>query len=308
MASQFLSPFNRPDDVPYSPDFSIATEQGLIDPRQRMGLHGKERSYKGKHRYGEKYKPMTPGEELEIRGFNQIQDARRRGKRQREALFAAANQTGLSESLARVRKETGEGMDVSEASLGRRQQGLGLQLTERQKRGQTRRLGLTRSLAQAQASDATRQGSLQQASTAKRGAVGLESQLSQARQASYTALGNAEGQRHQQAEADRVADEGDKMAAVGQVAGLIAMFASSEHIKHDKRKTSGLLDRLKNIRVEKWKYNGDEKVDHIGPYAEEFNDTFGVGQADRGKIAVIDMLGVTLGAVKELSEQVNAST
>ena len=40
-------------------------------------------------------------------------------------------------------------------------------------------------------------------------------------------------------------------------------------------------------------------------YAEEFNDTFGVGQDDKQKISVVDMLGVTIGAVKELSEQVS---
>lgn len=97
----------------------------------------------------------------------------------------------------------------------------------------------------------------------------------------------------------------DRSALVGQVAGAALMFMSSEDFKHDKAPASGLLEKLKKVRVDNWKYRGDDHTNHIGPYAQEFNDTFGVGQDDKQRISIIDMLGVTMGAVKELSEKVD---
>ncbi len=285
------------------PDF-MGGDVGPIDPRQRLTVEDLQKRRKGKkarRKYGE-FEPLVPGQELEIRGFNEFQDARRRAKQASDALVAEANKVGLGEAVSKATREAGETFDVAKGSLERRQRGLGLRLSERQQRSQGRRVGLARSLSRAQAAGSTRRGFARRATIAKRGGVGLEAEIAGTQEAGLIQLTNAASQSKIQAEGMIQAREESRAGFLG---GLAGMF-SSEDFKHDKREESNLLERLKGVRVQKWKYVGDE-TDHIGPYAEEFNDTFGVGQDDKQKIAFIDMLGVTLGAVKELSEQVDAA-
>ena len=85
----------------------------------------------------------------------------------------------------------------------------------------------------------------------------------------------------------------------------MSIFLSSEEAKDKKGKPKGLLDKLKKVRVDRWNYKGDEQ-EHIGPYAEEFNDTFETGKEHRHGISVIDAVGVALGAIKELDKKVEA--
>ena len=94
---------------------------------------------------------------------------------------------------------------------------------------------------------------------------------------------------------------------IGQVAGMaISLMAmSSEKWKDDHGPTEGLLDKLKNVRVNRWNYKGSRQK-HVGPFAEEFNREFGIETDDPRFINIIDALGVTLGAVKELNEKVEA--
>ena len=61
-----------------------------------------------------------------------------------------------------------------------------------------------------------------------------------------------------------------------------------------------ILDKLASIPVNKWRYKGEQEI-HIGPYAEDFNGAFGLG--DNKYIYFLDFLGVLLGAVKELHEK-----
>lgn len=90
--------------------------------------------------------------------------------------------------------------------------------------------------------------------------------------------------------------------ALGKIAGA---FMSSKKVKHDKRPVRGVLEAVENMPVEEWTYNqgaGDEGT-HIGPYAEDFARETGMG--DGKSIGVIDAIGVTMGAVKELSSKVD---
>lgn len=96
-------------------------------------------------------------------------------------------------------------------------------------------------------------------------------------------------------------------SAIGQLAGAF-LFPSSKEIKDEKRPVYGILDAVKEMPVEKWKYKdgeGDGKS-HIGPYAEDFAEKTGLG--DGGSINIIDMLGVNMGAIKELAQQVDKLT
>lgn len=99
------------------------------------------------------------------------------------------------------------------------------------------------------------------------------------------------------------------LGGLGSVAGLALggtkpWILSDEDAKEDKREVRGVLDALKKMPVEAWKYKegqGDEQ-EHVGTYAQDFKKATGLG--DGKSINVIDALGVTMGAVKELAEKV----
>lgn len=94
-------------------------------------------------------------------------------------------------------------------------------------------------------------------------------------------------------------------AMFGALGNLTGLFLSDERAKTDKRPARGVLDAVKGMRVDRWRYKpgrGDEG-EHIGPYAQDFARRTGLG--DGRRIGVIDALGVTLGAVKELAGQVD---
>lgn len=91
--------------------------------------------------------------------------------------------------------------------------------------------------------------------------------------------------------------------AIGSLAGLI--FGSSKKIKHDKKPSTGNLEKLEAMPIDEWTYNeghGDGGR-HIGPYAEDF--AAATGKGDGKTINVIDAIGVTMGAVKEVSQKVD---
>lgn len=92
-------------------------------------------------------------------------------------------------------------------------------------------------------------------------------------------------------------------SALGGIMGLA--FGSDEDIKEDKEPAEGSLDAVKNMPVEEWTYKEGEGDGgrHIGTYAQDFQRETGKG--DGKSINVIDAIGVTMGAVKELAEQVD---
>lgn len=110
----------------------------------------------------------------------------------------------------------------------------------------------------------------------------------------------------QQADAEKWGGIG---SAVGSGIGAYAALAgiSSKKLKHKMEKVSEevVLKGLKKLPVEKWDYKkgvADEKT-HIGAYAEDFAETFGVG--DGKTINLIDAIGVNMLAIKGLSKQVD---
>lgn len=92
--------------------------------------------------------------------------------------------------------------------------------------------------------------------------------------------------------------------AVGNIVGALP-FMSSKNAKENKRPVFGVLDAVKAMPVEKWSYKkgmGDGQ-EHIGPYAEDFKVKTGLGNGR--EISVIDALGVSMGAIKELAAKVD---
>lgn len=96
---------------------------------------------------------------------------------------------------------------------------------------------------------------------------------------------------------------GSLWGAVGQVAG--AAFFSDENMKTKQEEAPGVLDAVRDMRVDKWKYKegtGQDGDPHIGTYAQDFAKATGTG--DGKTIKVQDAIGVTMGAVKELDANV----
>ncbi len=101
----------------------------------------------------------------------------------------------------------------------------------------------------------------------------------------------------------------DSLGAVGGALGKLAgayFFRSSEKIKHDKTPVpdGAALGAVRKMPVEKWTYNrgeGDGGT-HVGPYAEDFAKATGSG--DGKSIDVISMMGVTMGAIRDLDKKI----
>lgn len=98
---------------------------------------------------------------------------------------------------------------------------------------------------------------------------------------------------------------GGGLGGLGSIIGAGAKIyaASSKALKEDFRtlNTDQILKLVDNLDVEKWKYKDIDR-DHIGPYAEQFSEFFGVG--DGKTINMLDMMGVMMASIKELSKQV----
>lgn len=97
------------------------------------------------------------------------------------------------------------------------------------------------------------------------------------------------------------------MGGIGQIVGLGASIFSSKKLKTKKRKAKGNLKAVKQMPVERWRYKDGVAdggaAEHTGPYAEDFRKATGHG--DGTTIPMQDMLGVTMGAVKELAGHVD---
>lgn len=83
--------------------------------------------------------------------------------------------------------------------------------------------------------------------------------------------------------------------------GAAALLASSRDFKTNPRPVESVLPRIERLEVEAWDYKPgiDDGGTHIGPYAEEFAELFGVGNGRT--IHPVDAIGVCLLAIKELN-------
>jgi hypothetical protein len=88
------------------------------------------------------------------------------------------------------------------------------------------------------------------------------------------------------------------------IAGTLSQ-GSSRAIKHDIEEVDSLdvLEALVDMPISMWSYNHDAGVRHLGPMAEDFHQTFGLGNSPK-TISSIDTGGVALAAIKGLYGQV----
>lgn len=103
------------------------------------------------------------------------------------------------------------------------------------------------------------------------------------------------------------AQQNSMWGGIGSIAGLGISMLSSKDAKTDKQPAHGVLEAINQMPVEKWRYKdgmGDSGAsEHVGPYAEDFAEATGVG--DGKTIPIPDLLGMTVGAVQELSKKVD---
>lgn len=95
-------------------------------------------------------------------------------------------------------------------------------------------------------------------------------------------------------------------AGIGSLIGSLGSLASSFSNSALKDKitdvtTKDILASVQQLNIDKWKYKGINQ-EHIGPYAEQFKELFGVG--DGLTINMIDMLGVLVASVKQLKQEI----
>lgn len=92
-------------------------------------------------------------------------------------------------------------------------------------------------------------------------------------------------------------------------AGTALMSLSSKEFKTDKAPAKSALHKLRKLPVEEWTYKDGvaDEGRHVGPYAEDVQREFGDQAAPGGKaIDLISMNGITMKAVQELADEVDA--
>ena len=64
-----------------------------------------------------------------------------------------------------------------------------------------------------------------------------------------------------------------------------------------------ILEKLVAMPIEEWNYKSqDESIRHIGPYAQDFNEAYGLGD-EKLTISTIDTDGIALVAAQALAER-----
>lgn len=96
-------------------------------------------------------------------------------------------------------------------------------------------------------------------------------------------------------------------ALAGGIGGLASGFGwSSKALKENDAEPETILEAVKKLPVRAWTYKEETGLGtepHIGPYAEDWRDTMGLGDGTR--INYLDGIGVNLQATKELAEEVD---
>ena len=106
------------------------------------------------------------------------------------------------------------------------------------------------------------------------------------------------------------AGKGGFLGGLGSLGNGLGAMKAAGFFSHSKFKTDiapadGFLEGLKRLTIARWRYRDEvpfaDGHTHIGPMAEQFREIFGVG--DGITLNPIDVMGVAIGALKELAER-----
>jgi hypothetical protein len=240
---------------------------------------------------------------LEVTAANQIEGSTRGLTNALAGIGRVGNREGEAELVADAAERAKRASENDKAQFERSTRGLSL--TDRQKRAATKRLGLARSLNRAQATGEARRGVTDRAKTANAVGGSFGDALFGAELSGETAIAKAYMTRRAAEAQSKANKKSSTLGFLGTLGGLALAAFSSEKYKDDGGKADNLLSKLRKTRVNKWNYKGNDYSTHIGPFAEEFNSNFDLRTDRPDTISIIDALGVTLGAIKELDEKVS---
>jgi hypothetical protein len=243
-----------------------------------------------------------------LRGFEQAANERLPGADSRLSgqlgqIEDVANRVGEEDAVAgaSARSDAQSAGDAAQFERATR----GFDLTPRQKKASGRKLGLSRAVNRADAAGSVRRGFTQRQNAAEQAGGGFADAIFSQNLNTQRDLATAEVTKNA-SDAQRKANKrSGALGAIGTVVGSALAFFSSEDLKHDRGHEGDLLEKLKKVRVNRWQYKGDDKT-HVGPFSEEFNREFEIDTDRPDMISVIDALGVTMGAIKELDKKVSA--
>jgi hypothetical protein len=105
---------------------------------------------------------------------------------------------------------------------------------------------------------------------------------------------------------NRANANGTTFTVDGSVAATSFITTSSRAAKTDEEavEPSEVLEKLAGLEIGKWRFKSEaEGVRHLGPYAEDFKQAFGLGQSDQS-IELQDASGVALVAIQALYQEV----
>ena len=105
---------------------------------------------------------------------------------------------------------------------------------------------------------------------------------------------------------NRANQNGTTFTVDGSVAATSFITTSTRDAKTDGRKVDAqaVLEKVAGLDIEQWRFKTEaEGVSHLGPYAEDFRQAFGLGQTDKA-IELQDASGVALVAIKALYQEV----
>ena len=221
-----------------------------------------------------------------------------------DAIQRVSDRTDETRRAGEASARAGASVDRDAAQFERATRGL--DLSDRQKRAAKARFSLRRAVAEASASGEARRGATDRAKAANRAGGGFSDLLFSQRLQGESDIASAFAADTAAAAERKANKRSGLIGTIGGIAGSALAFFSSEELKNDHGAATGdLLTRLKKVRVNKWNYKGDKRR-HVGPFAEEFNREMGLDTDRPDMINVIDAVGITLGAVKELNEKVEA--
>jgi len=254
-------------------------------------------------RQGQTFSAQNDFNRLEVIAPNEGGAADRGFERGFSGIERIANRTDEARNVADADDRAKRRSSADEAQFERATRGM--DLSDRQKRSAGKRFSLARALNRARATGSVRRDSTDQAKNALSIGQGFSDALFGQRLAGETEIASSYMTEKMAADQRKADKKSSIIGTIGQVAGTALAFFSSEDLKHDHGAEKNLLNKLKKVRVNRWQYKGDKKT-HVGPFSEEFNREFSTGTDRPDMINVIDMLGVTLGAVKELDKKVEA--
>lgn len=214
-----------------------------------------------------------------------------------------ADRVGEEDAVLRAKELAGRAAENDKAQFERATRSF--DLSDRQRRVAGRRQTISRSINRASAAGTTRRGFTDRAKAAEAVGGSFSDAFFGQRISGETALASSFTAEQSAKVQEDAAKKSSTIGTIGSLIGGAIAFFSSEDLKHDYGHEPQLLKKLKNVRVNRWQYKGDDKT-HVGPFSEEFNKEFGIDTDRPDMINVIDALGVTMGAIKELDKKVEA--